>query len=138
MSAVTALAGAAVSGIWKVAAVMLAAVLLVVVSATGTGWWLAAGDRDLARAALLAEQGVSAGLRTSIAEQNLAVDGMARATLAAQQRGEAAQAAAAAAGKKYATAQAQLASVRATTCDEAMPAVRAMLEGCDENTKNFR
>ena len=128
MSAITALAGAAVSGIWKLAALALAAVLLVVSSATGTGWWIAAGDRDLARAALVVEQGVSAGLRASIAEQNLAVDGMARATLAAQQRGEAAQAAAAAAGRKYSAAQAQLAGVRATTCDEAMPAVRQMLE----------
>ena len=128
MSAGTALAGAAVSGIRKAAAIVLAGLLLVVAGATGTGWWLAAGDRDQARAALLAEQGVSAGLRTSIAEQNLAVDGMARATLAAQQRGEAAQAAAAAAGRRYSTAQARLAGVRATTCDEAMPTVRRMLE----------
>ena len=120
--------GALVGGIWKVIAIVLAAVLLMVTGATGTGWWLAAGDRNLARAALVVEQGVSAGLRASIAEQNLAVDGMARATLAAQQRGEAAQAAAATAGKKYQTAQAALASVRATPCDEAMPAVRRMLE----------
>ena len=129
MSAITALAGAAVSGIWKAAAIVLTAVLLVVTGAAGTGWWLAAGDRDLARAALLSEQGISAGLRASIAEQNLAVDGMARAAALAQQRGEAAQAAAVAAGKKYSAARAQLAGVRATTCDEAMPAVRAMLEG---------
>ena len=128
MRGVSALAGAAVSGIWKAAAIMLAAVLLVVASATGAGWWAAAGDRDQARAALAVEQGVSAGLRASIAEQNLAVDGMARAALLAQQRGEAAQAAAAAAGRKYVSAQAQLAGARATTCDEAMPAVRAMLE----------
>lgn len=128
MSAITALAGAAVSGIWKAAAIVLAAVLLVVTGVAGTGWWLAAGDRDLARAALLAEQGISAGLRASIAEQNLAVDGMARAAALALQRGEAAQAAAVAAGKKYSAAQAQLAGVRATTCDEAMPAVRRMLE----------
>lgn len=125
----SALAGAAVSGIWKVAAVILAAVLLLVASSAGTGWWLAAGDRDVARVALAAEQGASAGLRASIAEQNLAVDGMARATLLAQQRGEAAQAAAAAAGKKYDKAQAQLTGVRATTCYEAMPAVRLLLEG---------
>ena len=128
MSALGTVAGTAVSGIWKVSAIVLAAVLLVVASAAGTGWWLAAGDRDAARAALLVEQGVSTGLRASIAEQNLAVDGMARATLAAQQRGEAAQAAAAIAGRKYSAAQAQLAGVRATTCDEAMPAVRRMLE----------
>ena len=128
MSGTSALAGAAVGGIWKVVAIVLAAVLLVMTGAVGAGWWLAAGDRDQARAALVVEQGVSAGLRASIAEQNLAVDSMARATLAAQQRGEAAQAAAAAAGKKYQAAQAQLAGVRATTCDEAMPAVRRMLE----------
>ena len=53
---------------------------------------------------------------------------MAAATLAAQQRGAAAQAAAAAAGRKYSAAQAKLAGVRATTCDETMPLVRAMLE----------
>ena len=51
MSAITALAGGAVSGIWKLAALALAAVLLVVAGAAGTGWRLAAGDRDLARAA---------------------------------------------------------------------------------------
>lgn len=129
MSAATALAGAAVGGIWKAAAIVLAAVLLVVAGAAGTGWWLAAGDRDQALVDLKAEQGISAELRASIAEQNLAVDGMALATLAAQQRGEVAQAAAAAAGRKYSAAQAQLAGVRATTCDEAMPAVRRMLEG---------
>ena len=128
MSALGALAGAAVDGLWRVIAIVLAAVLLVVTGAAGTGWWLAVGDRDRAVVDLKAEQGVSGALRASIAEQNLAVDGMARATLLAQQRGEAAQAAAAAAGKKYATAQAQLAGVRATTCDEAMPAVRAMLD----------
>ena len=129
MSAVTALAGAAVSGIWKLAAIVLAAVLLVVAGATGTGWWLAAGDRDQALADLKAERGASAELRASIAEQNLAVDGMARATMLAQQRGDAAQAAAAIAGRKYSAAQEQLAGVRATTCDEAMPAVRQLLEG---------
>ena len=127
MGALKLAGGAVVAGIWKAAAIVLSAVLLVVASATGTGWWAAAGDRDTARAALVMEQGVSAGLRASIAEQNLAVDGMARATLTAQQRGEAAQAAAATAGKKYDKAQAQLAGVRATTCDEAMPAVRRML-----------
>ena len=109
-------------------AIVLAGLLLVMTGAASTGWWLAAGDRDQARAALVVEQGISTGLRASIAEQNLAVDGMAKATLAAQQRGEAALAAAAVAGRKYQAAQAQLAGVRATTCDEAMPAVRRMLE----------
>ena len=129
MSALATLAGAAVSGVWRAVAIVQAVVFLVVASSTGTGWWLAAGDRDQARVALAEEQSVTAELRTSIGEQNLAVDGMARATMLAQQRGEAAQAAAATAGRKYSAVQAQLASVRATTCDEAMPAVRRMLDG---------
>lgn len=67
------------------------------------------------------EQGVSAQLRASIAEQNRAIDGMAKAILAAQ-------AAAAAKGKKYDAALAQIAGARANTCDEAMPAGRLLLE----------
>ncbi|WP_402719113.1 hypothetical protein [Janthinobacterium rivuli] len=129
MSALGALAAGAVSGIWKAAAVILAAVLLVVASSTGTGWWLSAGDRDAARAALVQEQGVCAALRASISEQNRAIDGMAKATLVAQERGAAAQAAASAKGKKYDAALVQIAGVRTTTCDEAMPAVRLLLEG---------
>ena len=129
MSALGALAAGAVSGIWKAAAIVLSAVLLVVASTTGTGWWLAVGDRDAARAALVKEQGVSAVLRTSIGEQNRAVEGMATATLAAQERGAAAQAAATAKGKKYDAALVQIAGTRANTCDEAMPAVRLLLEG---------
>lgn len=128
MSAVTALVGDAVSGIWKLAMVVLAGLVLVVSSALGTGWWLAAGARDQALVDLKAEQGVTAELRASIAEQNLAVEGMVKATLAAQQRGETAQAAAAAAGKKYDKAQAALAGARATTCDEVMPYVNQLLK----------
>lgn len=129
MSALGALAAGAVSGIWKAVAIVLAAALVVVASSTGTGWWLAAGDRDATRAALVHEQGVSAALRSSIGEQNRAIDGMAKATLVAQERGAAAQAAAAAKGKKYDAALAQVAGARANTCDEAMPAVRLLLEG---------
>jgi len=124
-----ALAGAAVSGIWKAAAIVLAATFLAVASTTGTGWWLSAADRDAARAALVTEQGVSTALRASISEQNRAIDGMAKATLAAQERGVAAQAAAAARGKKYDAALARITGARAMTCDEAMPAVRLLLEG---------
>lgn len=129
MSTLGTLAAGAVSGIWKAAAIVLAAMLLLVASSTGTGWWMAAGDRDAARAALVQEQGVSAQLRSSITEQNRAIDGMAKATLAAQERGAAAQAAAAAKGKKYDATLAQIMGARATTCDEAMPAVRLLLEG---------
>ena len=129
MSALGTLASGAVSGIWKAATIVLAALLLLVASSTGTGWWLAAGDRDAARTALALEQGVSAQLRISIAEQNRVIDGMANATLAAQERGAAAQAAAVTKGKKYDAALAQVAGARANSCDEAMPAVRLLLEG---------
>lgn len=129
MNALSVLAAGAVSGIWKAATIVLAAVLLLVVSSTGTGWWLAAGDRDEARAALAKEQGASAALRESIGEQNRAIDGMAKATLAAQERGAAAQDQAAAKGKKYDAARAQIAGASASTCDQAMPAVRLLLEG---------
>ncbi|WP_205412497.1 hypothetical protein [Janthinobacterium lividum] len=54
---------------------------------------------------------------------------MAKATLAAQERGATAQAAGAAKGKKYDAALVQIVGARATTCDEAMPAVRLLLEG---------
>lgn len=129
MSALGALAAGAVSGVWKAATIFLTGALLVVASSTGTGWWLAAGDRDAARTALAKEQGISATLRLSIGEQNRAIDGMAKATLAAQERGAAAQAAAAAKAKRYDAALVQIAGTRATTCDEAMPAVRLLLEG---------
>ncbi|MEF2265344.1 hypothetical protein V3C40_01010 [Janthinobacterium sp. LS2A] len=116
-------------GIWKVSAITFAAMLLLVTSSTGTGWWLATGDRDAARAALVLEQAISAALRASITEQNRAIDGMAKATMAAQERGAVAQAAAAAKGKKYDAVLAQVAGARATNCDEAMPAVRLVLDG---------
>ena len=55
MSALGTLAAGAVSGIWKAAAIVLAAVLLVVTGAAGTGWWIATGDRDTARADLVVQ-----------------------------------------------------------------------------------
>lgn len=135
MSVLGTLAGAAVSGIWKAAAIFLAAALLLVASATGTGWWLAADARDAVHASLVQEQRVSAQLSNSITEQNLAIDGMAKATLAAQERGVAAQAQAAVKGRKYDAALAQIAGARANTCGEAMPAVNLLLESIDRQKR---
>ena len=64
----------AVGGLWK----LVACALLLALAASGGGWWLAAHDRDIARADLAAERTVSDQLRTAIREQNRAVDALAR------------------------------------------------------------
>ena len=120
--------GAVVAGIWKVAAVMLAVLLLVVITGAGTGWWLAAAARDQALAKLVTEQGASAELRASIGVQNSAVKSMHDATMAADKRRRVAQELAAANGRRLDAAQAKLVGSRATTCDEAMPYVDQLLE----------
>jgi hypothetical protein len=128
MSALSIAGGAVVAGIWKVAAIALAVLLLVVITGAGTGWWLSASARDQALASLKTEQGVGADLRASIGVQNSAVESMQRATAQAQARGDAARAAAAAAPRRLDAAQAKLADARATSCDEAMPYVNQLLE----------
>ena len=128
MSALQLAGGAVVAGIWKVAAMVLAFLLLVVITGAGTGWWLAAAARDQALARLVVEQGASAALRASIGAQNEAVQSMHRATVAADERGSAAQALAAANGRRFDGALAKLTGARATTCDEAMPYVDQLLK----------
>ena len=128
MNALQLAGGAVVAGIWKVATVVLAVLLLMVITGVGTGWWLAAAARDRALASLVAEQGASAALRASIGVQNEAVQSMHRLTVAADERGRTAQALAVAIGRRYDAAQAKLAGVRATTCDEAMPFVDQLLK----------
>lgn len=128
MTALTAAGGAVVAGIWKLIAITLAVLLLVVATGAGTGWWLATAARDRALASLVVEQGASASLRASISVQNQAVESMQRATAQAQARGAAARAVAASTGRRLDAAQAKLAGARATTCEEAMPYVNQLLE----------
>ncbi|OEZ90736.1 hypothetical protein [Duganella phyllosphaerae] len=128
MSTLSVAGGAVVAGIWKVATVVLAVLLLVVATGTGTGWWLAAAARDQALASLKAEQGASADLRASIGVQNSAVRSMHDATVPADKRRRAAQELAAANGRRLDAAQAKLTGARATTCEEAMPYVNQLLE----------
>ena len=128
MSAIQLAGSAVVAGIWKVAAVVLAVLLLVTITGTGMGWWLAAGARDEALVSLKVEQGVNATLRTSIGVQNEAVQSMHRLTLDADARGRAAQALAAANGRRFDGALAKLTGARATTCDEAMPYVNQLFK----------
>lgn len=128
MSALGDLASAAGGGMWRVGAIVLAALLVVSGAGLGGGWWLAAHDRDQARADLAAERTRADGLATGIREQNRAVEAMASAKAAADARGQAAQQLAAANGRRFDGALAQLAGRRATTCDDAMPAVNQLLE----------
>lgn len=127
MSALSLAGGGVVAGIWKVAALALAMLLLVVITGAGTAWWLAAAARDQAMASLKAEQGASADLRASIGIQNSAVRSMHDATLAADKRRRAAQELAAVNGRRLDAAQSKLAGMRATTCEEAMPFVDQLL-----------
>lgn len=127
MSALGTLAGAAVSGIWKMATFALLAILLVVGAGGGMGWWLTDRARDQALVDLGAEKLASEQLRGSIREQNRAVETMDAAKKLAEARGLAAQQVAAANGRRLDGALAQLAGARATTCDEAMPAVNQLL-----------
>lgn len=128
MSALGALAAGAVAGIWKIAAVVLLAILLLVLSAGGTGWWMLASDLRAARADLAAEKTVSEGLRGAIREQNRAVEAMGKAKTVAEARGAQTQAIAAANGRRLDLVLTQERGARATTCDEAMPAVNRILE----------
>lgn len=66
MSALGTLAAGTAGGIWKLLACALAGMLLLVASGGGTGWWLAAHERDQLQAALQQEQGISAQLKERI------------------------------------------------------------------------
>lgn len=117
------LAEVAVSGIWKVAAIVLLLALVLTGAGLGGGWWLAARDRDAKQAELAAEREQSAKYRDAIAEQNRAVQLLADQKAAAEQRGLAAQQLAAANGKRFDMVLAATRATRAVSCAEAMPVV---------------
>ena len=114
--------------IWKPVAAGLLLALVVVGGVTGWNWYLAARDLDTARVELATERQASEQLRTSIREQNRAVDALAAAKAAADLRGIQAQQIAAANGKRFDLALRQAQGAKATTCIEAMPAVNQILE----------
>jgi Tfp pilus assembly protein PilO len=128
MSALGDLASTVSGGLWKVVSVVLLVLLVAVGCGTGFGWWLAAHDLDQARADLKAEQVVAGKLRSELGIQNAAVAALGREKKAADERRAAAEQLAAANGRRFDTALAGLAGVKATTCAEAMPAVNKMLE----------
>ncbi|MDC8756275.1 hypothetical protein [Janthinobacterium fluminis] len=107
---------------------LLAAGLLAATAGAGIGWGLAAHDRNQAQAELAVERRRADDLGDQVREQNRAVDALAAAKTAAEARGATARQLAAANGKRYDAALVRLADARATTCDEAMPAVNQLLE----------
>lgn len=120
--------GALVSQLWRLAAVVLAGLLLVASAALGTGWWLASAARDKALVDLQAEQGSNAQLRAGVDTQNTAIRQWYEAAKAAEARGTAARQAAEANGRRYDQALQQLSGARAATCADAMPYVNKLLE----------
>jgi predicted negative regulator of RcsB-dependent stress response len=128
VSYLSSIAGAGVRDFWKMGAVAALALGLLASAALGYQWHMAAHDRDSARADLATEQAVTADLRTSIREQNRAVEVMGQAKETAEARGQAAQQLAAANGRRFDGALEQIKNIKATTCGDAMPAVNAILE----------
>ena len=128
MSALGDLAGAAVGGIWKVAAIALAGLLVVGAAGGGTALWLASSARDKAVVELKAEQRITAALRAGVDLQNTRIVELGKEKLAAEARGKAALQIAAVNGRRYDAALAAAAGARATTCDEAMPVVNQLLK----------
>ena len=128
MSALGNLAGAAVGGIWKVAAIALAGLLVVGGAAGGTALWMASSARDKALADLDKSRLLVVDLRAGVDAQNKAILAQANLAREAEARGLAAQQLAAANGRRFDGALEKLASARATTCDEAMPAVNQLLK----------
>lgn len=120
--------GALVSQMWKLAALVLACLLLVVGTGGGVAWWLASAARDQALADLRKEQGVNAQLRAGVDTQNTAIRQWHEAAKTAEARGAVAMKVAEANGRRYDQALQQMAGARATTCEEAMPYVNRMLE----------
>lgn len=120
--------GAVVGGIWKVAAIALAGLLVVGAAGGGTALWLASSARDKAVVELKAEQLITAALRAGVDLQNTRIVELGKEKLAAEARGKAALQIAAVNGRRYDAALAAAAGARATTCDEAMPVVNQLLK----------
>jgi hypothetical protein len=117
VSALQLAGGAIVGGIWKVATVVLAVLLLVVITGAGMGWWLAAAARDQALVNLKTEQGDNLQLRLSVRLQNSVVEQMAKSTALADDRRKKAERYAALAVKTTNARETAVRSSTATTCD---------------------
>lgn len=122
-------AGGVLAGqVWKVATLVLLAILLVGGGAGGALWWSATAARDKALVDLKAVQGENVQLRAGVDDQNRAIQTWYRASEDAKARGQAAQQQASINGQRFDGALQQLAGVNAMTCADAMPYVNQLLE----------
>lgn len=128
MSILSGIGDVVVSGFWKVGAIAALAGGVMASAALGYQWHMAAHDRDTARGELVTERAANVDLRTSIREQNRAVETMGKLKEAADTRAQAAEKLAAANGRRFDGALEQIRNGKATTCDEAMPFVNKTLE----------
>jgi hypothetical protein len=113
---------------WKVATIVLAALLLVVGAGTGTGWWLAEHAHGKTRGELTEAQARIGEYQAAIREQNRATEVLAKEKERADARGEAARVQADGLGRRMDAALHQVAGARSTTCADAMPFVDRVLE----------
>lgn len=113
---------------WRIVSLVLLVAQLLAVGGMGYGWSLAAHDRDAVTSELGIERTVSETLRVEIGKQNDAVKALEAARLAAEARGDAARAIAAANGRRFDAALERERGATATTCADAMPVVDRILE----------
>lgn len=113
---------------WKVAALVLLAVLLAGGGASGALLWSASAARNKALADLKAVRGENVQLLAGVADQNRAIQAWYRASEDAKARGQAAQQQATINGQRFDAALQQMVGAKATTCADAMPYVNLLLE----------
>lgn len=116
MSIVTEAADVAVNGLWKIGAIIVLVLALVVGVYLGYEWYMAAHDRDAARADLVIERKANADLTSAIHDQNMAVAAMAAKTADAETRRDAAEKAAAAAIARSTTRASAVSASTAANC----------------------
>ena len=116
MSILTEVSDVAVSGLWKLGAIATLAGAAATSSYLGYEWFMAAHDRDVARADLRVAQDENKGLAAAIHDQNIAIAGYAAASADAVTKREAAEKASADTIAHGANKAAAVKASAATTC----------------------
>lgn len=116
MSILSEVSAVAVSGLWKLGAIVTVAGAAASSAYFGYEWFMAAHDRDAARADLLVEQKKAADLMSAIHDHNIAISGLAAATKDATDKRAAAEKASADAIARGANRAAAVKASTATNC----------------------